>query len=143
MTDWLVHDSLAPNTAGALAPLYAAAARGELALPHCSGCGQPLELDQHRCDGCGSTSIAWRAVSPTGTVHSSTTVHRREPGLVLTTDPYHVIDVELLSGHRLIVTTDRPTAAAPVIGDPARIVFRSVGGVAVPSLAVTPLEDAR
>jgi len=90
MADWLVYDSLAPSTHGALAPLYEAAERGELSLPHCGQCGQPLELDQQRCDACGSAVIAWRAVEQKGTVHSSTTVHRREPGLILTEEPYPV-----------------------------------------------------
>lgn len=142
MADWLVDDSLAPSTHGALAPLYEAARRGELALPHCGGCGQPLELDQHRCDACASTAVEWHVVEPTGAVHSATTVHRLEPGLILTSDPYHVVDVELASGHRLIMTTDRPTASPPAIGDVARVVFRLVGDVAVPSLAVNPKEGA-
>ena len=60
MTDWLVPDSLAPNTEGALAPLYAAAAAAELSLPHCAGCERPLELDQTRCDACGSEHVEWR-----------------------------------------------------------------------------------
>lgn len=136
--DWLVDDSLAPNPEGALAPLYEAAGRGELALPHCAACAVALELDQLRCDVCGATEIAWRVVQPTGSVHSSTTVHRREPGLIRTPDPYHLVDVELDSGHRLLVTTAQPTSAAPAIGAPARVVFRTVAGVAVPALALPP-----
>ncbi len=135
MGDWLVDDSLAPATDGTLAPLYAAAARGELALPHCPACGQPLELEQLRCESCGAIGASWRGVEPTGTVHSVTTVHRREPGLIRATAPYHIVDVELTSGHRLLMTTDVPTPRPPAIGDPARIVFRRVGGVAVPALA--------
>lgn len=134
--DWLVDDSLAPNPEGPLAPLYEAAGRGQLALPHCGACDVALELDQLRCDACGAAEIAWRVVPPTGAVHSATTVHRREPGLIRTSDPYHLVDVELDSGHRLLVTTVHPTPAAPAIGEPARLVFRTVGGVAVPALAL-------
>ncbi|MGD9701277.1 MAG: Zn-ribbon domain-containing OB-fold protein [Acidimicrobiia bacterium] len=133
--DWLVDESLAPHTEGALAALYEASGRGELALPFCGTCGEALELDQLRCDACGSAEITWRVVEPTGTVHSSTTVHRREPGLVIALDPYHVIDVELTSGHRLLMTTDAPTATAPSIGDVAHVVFRRVGAVAIPAFA--------
>ena len=134
MADWLVDDSLAPHTDGTLAPMYAAATAGQLALPHCRACGQPLELEQLRCDACGADDVAWLRVDPSGTIHSVTTVHRREPGLIVATGPYHVVDVELASGHRLVMTTDRPTATTPAIGDPARIVFRDVAGVPVPSL---------
>jgi uncharacterized protein len=133
--DWLVADSLAPSTTGTLAPLYEASARGELALPHCGSCGQPLELEQTRCDGCGGVEIAWRPVDRRGTIHSFTTVHRREPGLIVTSAPYHVVDVELASGHRLLMTTSAPTDDPPAIGDAAAITFRHVGGVAVPALA--------
>lgn len=142
MTDWLAADSLAPNTAGSLAPLYEAAARGELALPHCAACRLASELEQLRCDRCGATGIDWLRVEPKGSVHSVTTVHRREPGLILAEAPYHVVDVELTSGHRLLMATEGPTAISPRIGDDVTIVFRHVGGVAVPALALSPTEDS-
>ena len=135
MADWLVDDSLAPHTDGTLAPMYAAATAGRLVMPHCGACGQPLELEQLRCDACGADGLAWLTVDAYGTIHSVTTVHRREPGLIAATEPYVVVDVELASGHRLVMTTDRPTATSPQIGAPARIVFRDVAGVPVPSLS--------
>ena len=136
MTDWLVDEALAPAVEGPLAPLYAAAVQGSLALPHCDRCSQPLELEQVRCDSCATTEIAWRTVEPEGTVHAATTVHRREPGLIVATQPYHVVDIELSSGHRLLMSTSGPTATPPAIGDHARIMFRHVGGVPVPAMAV-------
>ncbi len=138
MTDWLVDDSLAPNADGALEPLYEAASRGELAMQFCAACSTPLELEQVRCDACGSIHTAWRVIEPHGTVHSVTTVHRLEPGLIVATVAYHVIDVELISGHRLLMTTSRPTDRSPAIGDRADITFRRIAGVAVPALEVSP-----
>jgi uncharacterized protein len=138
MTDWLVSDVLVPNTDGALEPLYEAALRGELAVPFCDSCGTPLELEQVRCDACGSAATTWRVVQPHGTVHSVTTVHRLEPGLIVATVPYHVVDVELASGHRVLMTTSIATDRSPAIGDPANITFRRVAGVAVPALEVSP-----
>jgi uncharacterized OB-fold protein len=135
MADWLVADSLVPHTDGTLAPMYAAATAGQLAMPHCGACRQALELEQLRCDACGGTDIAWLPVDASGTIHSVTIVHRREPGLIVANEPYVVVDVELASGHRLVMTTDRPTTTSPAIGDPARIVFRDVAGVPVPSLS--------
>lgn len=139
MTDWLVSDSLAPSTDGALAPLYEAAGRGELAVPFCGTCSTPLELEQLRCDICGSAAATWRVVERRGTVHSVTTVHRREPGLIVAVVPYHVIDVELVSGHRLLMTTSAPIDRSPAIGEPAEITFRRVAGRAIPALAVSTL----
>jgi uncharacterized protein len=132
--DWLVAVELAPATHGRLAPLYEAAAGGTLAMPFCGACGQALELEQTVCDACGAAAMEWRSVEPSGAVHAVTTVHRHEPALVLMDAPYHVIDVELDSGHRVIMTTDRPVASAPAIGDRVRVTFRVVGGVAVPAV---------
>jgi uncharacterized protein len=136
MTDWLVDASLEPVVAGVLEPMYRAAARGELQMPFCATCDAVVELGQVRCDLCGATATQWREVAPTGTIHSATTVHRLEQGLVLATEPYPVVDVELSSGHRIIMTTVSPCSDSPRIGDPATIVFRTVGTVAIPSLAV-------
>jgi uncharacterized OB-fold protein len=139
--DWLVSADLAPDAGDpALAALYEAAARGELALPFCGSCGLPLELEQRVCDGCDATDVRWRPVEPVGTVHAATAVHRREPGLILTGDPYPVLDVEVGSGHRLVMTTTGPVTDLPAIGQSVTISFRSVGGVAVPAAHVT---DAR
>jgi uncharacterized OB-fold protein len=137
-SDWLVVDELAPSTSGVLAPLFAAASRGELALPFCSSCGEPMELEQIACDRCADGVPSWHPVEPAGTVHSVTTVHRLEPGLVRTAEPYPVVDVELESRHRVIMTTQHQVAAAPTIGAAVRIAFRSIDGVSVPAVACDP-----
>ncbi|WP_261574921.1 Zn-ribbon domain-containing OB-fold protein [Frankia gtarii] len=136
--DWLVDAALAPLADGSLAPLYAGAAAGELTLPFCAACGLALELEQRACDGCGATDIRWRPVERAGSVHAVTLVHRREPGLVRVTEPYPVLDIELASGHRLIMTTLTATGSAPAIGRPVTIGFRHVGGVAVPAASLDP-----
>jgi uncharacterized OB-fold protein len=138
VSDWLLADSLAPQVEGdPLAPLYDGSARGLLVLPFCSACSLPLDLDQQVCDGCGAAAIAWREVTPTGVVHSATVMHRREPGLVLATEPYPILDVELTDGHRLIMTTREPPSSPVQIGDPVVVVFRDLGGVAIPAAEIT------
>jgi uncharacterized protein len=138
-TDWLLTDTLAPHVEGdPLAPLYAGSDRGELVLPFCAACALPLDLDQHVCDGCGAAEVAWRPVEPTGTVHSLTVMHRREPGLVVATEPYLILDVELASGHRLIMTTRTRPESLPRIGDPVAVAFRELGGVSIPSVDLIP-----
>ena len=143
--DWLVAPELAPDAADpVLAPLYAASAQGVLALPFCAACSVPLELEQYVCDRCGaSTEVGsagrdWREVPPEGTVHAATVVHRREPGLIVASGPYPVIDVELASGHRLVLTTDTASSQAPDIGTAVAIAFRTVGGVSLPAVRFTP-----
>ena len=107
--DWLLDSALAPPADDdLLAPLYQAAARNELAMPFCAACALALELDQKVCDGCGHSERDWRTVDPRGTVHTATLMHRREPGLVQAQAPYPIVDVELTSGHRLVMTTTQP-----------------------------------
>jgi uncharacterized OB-fold protein len=142
--DWLVAPELAPNAADpVMAPVYEAAARGALALPFCAACATPLELEQYVCDACGASAEVgtpgreWREVPREGTVHATTLVHRRERGLIVADGPYPVIDVELASGHRLVLTTATPSGSVPEIGAPVEIAFRTVGGVVVPAVQVT------
>ena len=136
-TDWLLAPSLAPTVAGdPLQPLYDGAARGELMLPFCSSCDAPVDLDQQVCDRCGSFETDWRATELAGTVHSATLMHRLEPGLVATTEPYPIVDVELRGGHRLIMTTVDVASAAPRIGDTVSVGFRHLGGVALPAACI-------
>jgi len=138
--DWLLSNNLAPTVDGdSLAPLYEAARRGELALPFCAGCAQPLELDQEICDRCGLSETDWRAVELRGTVHAATLMHRREPGLVRARIPYPIVDTELDSGHRLVMTTVQPTDTALLIGTAVSIGFRHLGDVAIP--AIDTLEE--
>jgi uncharacterized protein len=138
--DWLLDSALAPAADDdILAPLYRAASRHELALPFCAACALPLELDQEVCDSCGRAERDWRTVDPRGTVHAATLMHRREPGLVHTKAPYPIVDVELTSGHRMVMTTVQPADTAPLIGTAVRIGFRRLGDVVLP--AIDTLED--
>ncbi|HEY3877081.1 MAG TPA: Rieske 2Fe-2S domain-containing protein [Trebonia sp.] len=142
--DWLVAPELAPDPADpVMAPLYEAAARGALALPFCAACSTPLELEQYVCDVCGASAETgtagrqWRDVQLAGTVHAATLVHRREPGLIVATGPYPVIDVELASGHRLVLTTATMSGEAPAVGATVTIAFRTVGAVKLPAVRLS------
>lgn len=138
--DWLLDRALAPSVDDdLLAPLYRAAARNELAMPFCAACTLALELDQEVCDSCGHSEREWRTVDPRGTVHAATLMHRREPDLVHGLAPYPIVDVELSSGHRMIMTTVHAADTAPTIGTPVHIGFRRLGDVAIP--AIDTLED--
>jgi uncharacterized OB-fold protein len=135
LDDWLLDPVVAPTVDGdPLAPLYEAATRHELALPFCTGCAQPLEFDQEVCDRCSGSERDWRTVDLQGVVHAATLMHRREPGLVHAPSPYPIVDVELTSGHRMVMTTVRPADTAPPIGASVRIGFRHLGGVLIPAI---------
>lgn len=134
-TDWLIEMALAPDADDQLIrPLYQAAAEGELRLPYCADCGLPLELEQQVCDRCGCRQRHWVPVEPIGVVHSSTLMHRREAGLIRAEHPYPIVDVELTSGHRIVMTTTAPRRRAPSIGAAVRIGYRRLGHVAIPAI---------
>jgi uncharacterized OB-fold protein len=95
-----------------------------------------LELEQLVCDRCASRVQEWQTVEPRGTVHAVTVVHRLQAGLVRTDQPYPLVDVELASGHRVLMTTVARADRPPAIGDPVSVTFRTIGTVAVPALAV-------
>jgi uncharacterized OB-fold protein len=54
---------------------WAAAARNELAIPRCDGCGRWVWYPKPECPGCGGTSMPWTATSGRGSLYSWTTVH--------------------------------------------------------------------
>ncbi|GAA4658332.1 Zn-ribbon domain-containing OB-fold protein [Gordonia humi] len=141
-SDWLLAESLAPAIDGdRLEPLYEGAGRGDLVLPFCGRCSLALDLEQHVCDGCGAAQVQWRPVDRRGVVHSATTMHRLERGLVIGTEPYPIVDVELSSGHRLIVTAIASGIPTPPIGAEVSVGFRHLAGTAVPALALPSSTD--
>lgn len=57
-----------------VAPFWAAAARHELALPRCDGCGAFAWYPKDRCRSCGGTAFTWTPVSGRGRLFSWTVV---------------------------------------------------------------------
>ena len=78
-----------PDTGG----FFAAAARGEVALRYCAGCGAVLHLPRAYCWHCGGWDTGYRAVPPRARVYSWTVVeHQVHPAYPV---PYTVALVEL------------------------------------------------
>jgi uncharacterized OB-fold protein len=119
-----------------------AAARGELALPRCSTCGQIAMPPAMVCRECGSTDprFSYVGVDGSGTVRSWTVV--RDAFLPGFHDdvPYVLVDVELDAQPQVRMIgrlTDGPDAGIQ-IGDHVTVAFDDIGdGVAVPSFVLT------
>jgi uncharacterized OB-fold protein len=78
-----------PDTGG----FFTAAARGEVALRYCAGCGRLLHLPRAYCWHCGSWDGHYRAVAPRARVYSWTVAeHQVHPAYPV---PYTVALVEL------------------------------------------------
>jgi uncharacterized OB-fold protein len=58
------------------APFFAAAARGELAIPKCNGCGAFVWYPAAACTACGGGDLSWVVVSGRGTLFSWAVVRR-------------------------------------------------------------------
>lgn len=109
---------------------FAAAARGELAIRHCEGCGTDLHLPRESCPHCGLLSRTWRTVEPRGTLYSWTVVeHQVHPAHPT---PYTAVLVELddAPGVRLLGHLDgRPRLR---IGQAMQAEMQEVAGVPLP-----------
>lgn len=55
---------------------WAAAARGELAIPRCASCGRYAWYPPERCPRCGGGELPWTAVRGRGTLFSWAVVER-------------------------------------------------------------------
>ena len=63
-----------PNPDRDTAQHFAAAARGELALPRCDDCSGFHWYPSKRCPACGSWNVNWATVSSRGSLYSYTIV---------------------------------------------------------------------
>jgi uncharacterized OB-fold protein len=110
------------DTAG----FFEAAARNEVAVLHCSDCGQALHLPQPYCFACGGRNTEWRSYPPVGSLYTWTTTERQLwPGFP---PPYTVVCVELqgVTPVRLVgYLSGRPELRA---GMPMKAAFEDVGG---------------
>ncbi len=81
---------------------FEAAARGELVVRACSGCGSVLHVPRAYCRACGSWEGEWRPAGTTGTLHSFTVAdHQVHPAYPV---PYTIVLVDLddVPGVRLL-----------------------------------------
>jgi uncharacterized protein len=87
-----------PDTWG----FFEAAARGELVVAACEGCGAVLHLPRPYCHHCGLFAVGWRPVPGRARLVSWTTVH--QPSHPAFAPPYTVVLVELdgAPGARLV-----------------------------------------
>jgi uncharacterized OB-fold protein len=59
-----------------IAEFFAGAARGELVIPRCDGCGRLVWYPKERCPNCGGQVFTWTVVSGRGRLFSWAVVRR-------------------------------------------------------------------
>jgi uncharacterized OB-fold protein len=83
-------------------PYWEAARQHELKMPRCKECGKIIWPIAPRCQECWSTNYEWVHLSGRGTLSSWVVYHQAfHPGYVDEL-PYHVAEVDLEEGPRLV-----------------------------------------
>ncbi len=107
---------------------WAAAAKGVLAIPRCSGCREYVWYPQPACQGCGAEDMRWVPMSGRGTLFSWAVVERALFAPFADRAPYVSALVALDEDPRVrIVTNVVDCEAAELRADmPVRAIFRDL-----------------
>ena len=104
-------------------PYWQAAHQRELKLPRCESCTKFHFYPRSACPHCGSTALAWQAVSGKGEVYSYTVVHRAPSQGFAEQVPYVVALVALDEGPHLMTRLIQVQAEAVYIGLRVQVEF--------------------
>ena len=84
------------------AGFWSAAARHQLVVQRCGGCGALRHYPQPMCPHCHATEWAWQELSGRGTVHTFTVTHQAFHPAWADRVPFVVATVELEEGVRMV-----------------------------------------
>ena len=104
-------------------PYWQAAHQRELKLPRCESCAKFHFYPRSACPHCGSTALAWQAVSGKGEVYSYTVVHRAPSQGFAEQVPYVVAVVALAEGPHLMTRLTQVQPNAVCIGMAVAVEF--------------------
>ena len=113
-------------------PFWDGCAAGELRYQCCDRCGQVQLIPRSLCAGCQHTALAWKVSGGRGRILSHTTVHRAPTPAFRGDVPYVIALVDMDEGFRLMVNVQDGAEPALAIGQPVRIGFVEVEGMALP-----------
>ena len=83
------------------APFWAALAKGEVRLQHCTDCGAHQYPPESFCYACGSQHLSWVKVKGEGSVYSFIVVHQLYHKRFKPFMPYTVAIVQMDEGPRM------------------------------------------
>jgi uncharacterized OB-fold protein len=122
-------------------PFWAAAARGELALPRCDGCARLVWYPDGACRACGAAGHTWAPVSGRGRLFSWSVVHRPFIPQLAELVPF-VTGLVAIEEDPAVRLATRIVDCAPDrlrIDMPVAVVFRPLRFAGVPGEVVAPL----
>ena len=102
---------------------WLAAHQRELKLPRCEACGKFHFYPRSTCPHCGSTQLAWQAVSGRAEVYSYTVVHRAPSKGFTEQVPYVVAVVALDEGPHMMTRLTHVQPDAVRIGMRVQVEF--------------------
>jgi uncharacterized OB-fold protein len=120
---------------------WAAAARGELAVPRCNACGRYVWYPDGTCRACGSHESTWTAVSGRGRLFSWSVVRRPFIPQVAADVPYvaGLVTIDEDPAVRMVTRIVDCDPAALRVDMPVRVVFRPLRFTGVSGEVVAPL----
>jgi len=106
---------------------WAGAARGELVIPRCAGCGAWCWYPADACRRCGDARLAWTPVSGRGTVFSWAVVRRALVAPFASKVPYAtgLVALEEDPTVRLVTIFAECEPEALRVGLPVEVIFRT------------------
>ncbi len=115
-----------PNPTPETAEFWHAAARGELLVRRCRGCGKAHWYPRNICPFCMSADTDWIAGNGRGVIYSFSVMRRTDPSFVMAY-------VTLSEGPTMMTNIVDCDPAGLRIGDAVEVAFiRSEGGFAIP-----------
>jgi uncharacterized OB-fold protein len=107
---------------------WAAAARGELAVPRCASCRRYVWYPRDVCPGCGGREMPWERVSGRGTLFSWARVERALFAPFAGKVPYvaALVALEEDPGVRIVTNIVDCQASDLAVDMPVRVVFRDL-----------------
>jgi uncharacterized OB-fold protein len=121
-----------PQATAESRPFWDGCAAGELRFQRCRHCGKSQFIPRTLCEKCQHADLEWHVASGLGRILSFTVVYRAPTPAFREDLPYVIALVDLDEGFRQMVNMDHDLATPLAIGQPVRIGFRQVDGVALP-----------
>lgn len=120
---------------------WAAAARGELAVPRCDACRRWLWYPDGTCRFCGAHESTWTAVSGRGRLFSWSVVRRAFIPQLSAEVPYvaGLVTIEEDPAVRIVTRVVDCDPARLAIDMPMRVVFRPLRFAGVPGEVMAPM----
>lgn len=122
-------------------PFFEAAARGELAIPRCAGCGAWVWYPRDDCPRCGGVHLPWTPVSGRGTLFSWAVVRRALWKPFAEKVPYvtGLVALEEDPAVRVVTTLVDCEPGDLRVDMPVRAVFRALAFRGAPRQVVVPM----